>query len=75
MSVDLLVVPSIRIVPIISTVTKTVLMIVSINAFNIRIAKVEKYADSTNASFQNVRKMWNAVKDIIALRKLDFAFL
>ena len=75
MSVDLLVVPAIKIAPIISTVIQTVLMIASINAFNIPIAKGEKYAASTNALSQNVRKMWIAIKEIIVFSKLGFALL
>ena len=74
MNADLLAVLAMMIASRISTVIQKLLMIASISAFNIRIAKVEKYADSTNALFQNVRKMWNAMKESIALRKLDSAF-
>ena len=72
---DLLVVPVIMIASKISTVIQKLLMIASINAFNIRIAKEEKYADSTNALSQSVRKMRIAIKESIVLRKLGFAFL
>ena len=74
MSVDLLVVPAIKIAPIISTVIQTPLMIASTNAFGIWIAKREKYADSTNALSQNVQKMRIAIKESIVLRKLVFVF-
>ena len=73
-SVDLLVVTAIKIAPIISTVIQTLLMIASINVYNIRNAKVGIYADSTNALSQNVRKMQNAIKENIVLAKPDFVY-
>ena len=57
MSADLLVVTLIGIAPTISIVIQKILMIASINVYNIRNAKGEKYADFTNALSQNVRKM------------------
>ena len=74
MNADLLAVLAMIIAYRISTAIQKLPMIASISAFNIRIAKVAKYADSTNALFQNVRKMWNAMKESIALRRLDSAF-
>ena len=74
MSVDLLAVPAIKIAPIISTVIQTLLMIASINVYNIRNAKVEKYAASTNALSQNVRTMRIVIKESIVLAKPDFVF-
>ena len=74
MSADLLVVTSIKIAPTISTVIQKILMIASINVYNIRNAKGEKYAASTNALSQNVRKTWIVIKESIVLAKLVFAF-
>ena len=74
MSVDLLVVPAIKIAPIISIVIQTSLMIASINVYNIRNAKKEKYAASINALSRNVRKIWIVTKESIVLAKLVFVF-
>ena len=74
MSVDRLVVPATKNAHIISTVILTVLMIASINVYNIRNAKKEKYAASINALSRNVRKIWIVIKESIVLAKLVFAF-